>query len=76
MCVLFLGLDCENEGNLYFDDKCFFMTETKAQRFSDAKNLCTQKEGSQLVSITSAELYHVSCCDIKLKSSFISLHTI
>merc|ERR1712212_1468071 len=50
-------LDCENKEGLYFGGKCFFMTKTTASRFSDAKDVCTQ-QGSQLASITSAELYN------------------
>jgi len=47
---------CLDKGGLLFGDKCFFVMKTKAQRFSDAKNLCTQ-DGGQLASITSTELY-------------------
>ena len=74
-----LGLDCENKGRFYFGGKCFFMTKTTASSFSDAKDACTQ-QGSQLASITSAELYNVSCVPIiklefEVKSSFIRFTT-
>merc|ERR1712136_666327 len=48
-------LDCLDKEGLYFDGKCFFMSKTTAQLFSDAENACIQEE-SQLASITSAEL--------------------
>jgi len=50
--------NCENKEGLYFGGKCFFLTKTTAFRFSEAKNACTQQGGSQLASITSAELYN------------------
>jgi len=49
--------NCENKEGLYFGGKCFFLTKTTTRRFSEAKNACIQ-QGSQLASITSAELYN------------------
>jgi len=52
--------NCQNKERLYFGGKCFFMTKTTTRFFSGANNNCGRtQEGSQLASITSAELYNV-----------------
>jgi len=70
-------LDCENKEGLYFGDKCFFMTKTETRRFSQAKNACTQQGGSQLASITSAELYNalVNFIRSQMEGSYYNMWT-
>jgi len=54
-----LESECKNVvGGILHGDKCYFLTETTSRSFSDATIACGKiHEGSELASITSAELY-------------------
>merc|ERR1712192_20433 len=47
---------CEDEGHLFFDGKCYFVSDTEIRLFADAEQFCSSRQ-AELVSINSRELY-------------------
>ena len=68
LLITFEGLRCENEGNLYHGEKCYFLSEGTVRTFSEAQKACSlAREGSELVSITSEGLYRALISFVRSK---------